>query len=109
MAIACSSRDLPWNAVYRKTASREPCVAVHPAQLADVVFCRVELRVVKHGAASPLLPTVLRGIATFAHKVNVELLLDLFTNMRGLLRPDAGLSPPDALHCVHALLRRLLG
>ena len=42
-------------------------------------------RVVKRGAASPLLPAVLKGIAKFAHQVNVELLLDLFGNLRALL------------------------
>ena len=41
--------------------------------------------------------------------MNIELLLDLFTNMRALLRDDAGLDTASALECVHALLRLLAG
>jgi len=66
-------------------------------------------RVVRNGAHSPLLSAALRGIAEYAHQVNIELLLDLFTSMRGLLQPDAGLSVASTLQCVHALLRLLAG
>lgn len=69
-------------------------------------------RVVKRGAHSPLLPAVLRGVAKFAHQVNVELLLDLFSNLRVLLSlpvGDGGLSESAALQCVHALLQLLSG
>jgi len=66
-------------------------------------------RVVKRGAASPLLPIVLRGVAKFAHQVNVELLLDLFGNLRMLLNTEGALGTPAALQCVHALLQLLSG
>jgi nucleolar complex protein 3 len=66
-------------------------------------------RVVKRGASSPLLPAVLRGIAKFAHQVNVELLLDLFANLRALLNTPGALSDEWALMCVHALLQLLSG
>lgn len=66
-------------------------------------------RVVKARPGGPLMPLVLRGIAKFAHCVNVELLLDLVSNLRTILRDPAALSTPAALHCVHALLRLLSG
>ena len=68
-------------------------------------------RVVKRGAHSPLLPAVLRGVAKFAHQVNVELLLDLFANLRVLMSADGEevLPTRTALHCVHALLQLLSG
>lgn len=66
-------------------------------------------RVVKRGATSRLLPSVLRGVAKFAHQVNVELLLDLFANLRVLLNTEGALTNYDALHCVHALLQLLSG
>ena len=65
-------------------------------------------RVVKRGAHSPLLPAVLRGVAKFAHHVNVELLLDLYANLRDLLSAG-GLSDASSLMCVHALLQLLSG
>ena len=66
-------------------------------------------RVVKRGASSPLLPAVLKGIAKFAHQVNVELLLDLFANLRSLLNTPGALSDASQLMCVHALLQLLSG
>ena len=66
-------------------------------------------RVVKRGTTSTLLPSVLRGIAKFAHQVNVDLLLDIFSNLRTLLATEGALSTRSALMCVHALLRLLSG
>ena len=78
------------------------------AQVLEHVFVAYA-RVVKRGAASPLLPTVLKGVAKFAHQVNVELLLDLFANLRVLLSTEGALGTATALHCVHALLQLLSG
>ena len=47
-------------------------------------------RVIKKCPASPLMPLVLRGIAKFAHQVNVSLLLDVLSNLRAMLRSDSG-------------------
>jgi len=66
-------------------------------------------RVLKRGAASPLLPAVLKGVAKFAHLVNVELLLDLLGSLRGLLNAEGVLSAEKALQCVHAMLQLLSG
>ena len=66
-------------------------------------------RVIKRGASSPLLPAVLKGIAKYAHQVNVELLLDLFANLRELLNTDGALTEASSLHCIHALLQLLSG
>ena len=66
-------------------------------------------RVIKNGSNSPLLPAVLKGVAKFAHKVNVELLLDLFGNLRTLLNTSGALSDSSRLQCVHALLQLLSG
>ncbi|KAL1503298.1 hypothetical protein AB1Y20_011350 [Prymnesium parvum] len=78
------------------------------AQILEQVFVAYA-RVVKNGAHSPLLAVALKGVAQYAHQVNVDLLLDLFTNMRALLSPTAGLSTAASLQCVHALLRLLAG
>lgn len=80
------------------------------AQILEHVFVSYA-RVVKKGTHSPLLPVVLKGIAAWAHQVNLELLLDLFSHLRALLvqEDEGGLSPASALHCVHALLRLLSG
>ena len=67
-------------------------------------------RVIKKCPASPLMPLVLRGIAKFAHQVNVSLLLDVLSNLRAMLRSDSGtpmatLTPTLALNL--ALTRTL--
>ncbi len=41
--------------------------------------------------------------------MNVELLLDLFANLRALLNTPNALSDASALQCVHALLQLLSG
>ena len=66
-------------------------------------------RMIKKCPRSALMPLALRGVAKFAHQVNVELLLDLFANLRAMLRDASALSPAAALHCVHALLKLLSG
>ena len=42
-------------------------------------------------------------------QVNIELLLDLFANLRAMLRDEQTLPPQSAIQCVHALLRLLSG
>jgi len=66
-------------------------------------------RVIKRHPKGPLMPIVLRGVAKYAHQVNLELLLDLFGSLRSLLADTDALSTDDALMCVHALLRLLGG
>lgn len=66
-------------------------------------------RVVKKNPAGPLMPPTLRGIAKYAHQVNLELLLDLVSNLRAVLREPEALPAASALHTVHALLRLLSG
>ena len=83
-------------------------IAAMQSRILEHVFVSYA-RVVKNGASSPLLPSVLRGVAKFAHSVNVELLLDLFANLRALLNTPGALSDASALQCVHALLQLLSG
>ena len=66
-------------------------------------------RLIKKAPQSPLMPLVLKGIAKFAHQVNVSLLLDLVANLRLMLRQDSAMSTEVALHCVHATMRVLSG
>lgn len=83
-------------------------LALQQSRILENVFVSYA-RVVKRGASSPLLPAVLKGIAKFAHQVNVELLLDLFSNLRGLLNSSDALSDGSRLMCIHALLQLLSG
>lgn len=77
-------------------------------QVLELVFVSYA-RLIKKAPQSPLMPLVLKGIAKFAHQVNVSLLLDLVSNLRLMLRQDSAMSTETALHCVHATMRVLSG
>ena len=77
-------------------------------QILELVFVSYA-RLIKKAPQSPLMPLVLKGVAKFAHQVNVSLLLDLVANLRLMLRQDSAMSTEVALHCVHATMRVLSG
>eukprot|EP00743_Colponemidia_sp_Colp-15_P008433 GILK01009167.1.p1 GENE.GILK01009167.1~~GILK01009167.1.p1 ORF type:complete len:818 (-),score=179.17 GILK01009167.1:144-2567(-) len=65
-------------------------------------------RVLKLDSNSPLLPSVLRGLARFSHLVNVELVFDLIEAIKGLLAEET-LPFSSAVNCVKTAFQTLEG
>jgi nucleolar complex protein 3 len=81
-------------------------------ELLDLVFATY-FRILKTngvGASARTLPVVLRGLAKFAHLINIGLVVDTLECLRSLVADQgARLSLPSALHCIIAAFETLSG
>jgi hypothetical protein len=81
-------------------------------ELLDLVFATY-FRILKTngvGASSKTLPVVLKGLAKFAHLINIGLVVDTLTCLRTLVsQQQQQLSTSSALHCIIAAFETLSG
>ncbi|KAM9325017.1 nucleolar complex protein 3 homolog [Gastrophryne carolinensis] len=88
------------------TESKEKKLKLHTETL-NIVFLTY-FRILKRAQKSALLPSVLEGLAKFAHLINVEFFDDLLIVLHKLI--DSGdLSYRESLHCVQTAFNILSG
>ncbi|XP_007478842.1 nucleolar complex protein 3 homolog [Monodelphis domestica] len=88
------------------TESTERKMKLHTETL-NIVFVTY-FRILKKAQRSPLLPSVLEGLAKFAHLINVEFFDDLLVVLHTLIE-SGELSYRECLHCVHTAFHILSG
>ncbi|XP_074731034.1 nucleolar complex protein 3 homolog [Strix uralensis] len=86
--------------------SKEKKLKLHTETL-NIVFVTY-FRILKKAQKSPLLPSVLEGLAKFAHLINVEFFDDLLIVLHSLIA-SGGLSYRESLHCVLSAFHILSG
>ncbi|XP_037761375.1 nucleolar complex protein 3 homolog isoform X2 [Chelonia mydas] len=86
--------------------SKEKKLKLHTETL-NIVFLTY-FRILKKVQKSPLLPTVLEGLAKFAHLINVEFFDDLLVVLHSLIE-SGDLSYRESLHCVLTAFHILSG
>ncbi|XP_039086089.1 nucleolar complex protein 3 homolog isoform X3 [Hyaena hyaena] len=86
--------------------STEKKLKLHTETL-NIVFVTY-FRILKKAQRSPLLPTVLEGLAKFAHLINVEFFDDLLVVLHTLIE-SGDLSYQESLHCVQTAFHILSG
>uniref|UniRef100_A0A7N5K965 Nucleolar complex protein 3 homolog n=1 Tax=Ailuropoda melanoleuca TaxID=9646 RepID=A0A7N5K965_AILME len=86
--------------------STERKLKLHTETL-NIVFVTY-FRILKNAQRSPLLPSVLEGLAKFAHLINVEFFDDLLVVLHSVIE-SGDLSYRESLHCVHTAFHILSG
>ncbi|NXC45968.1 NOC3L protein, partial [Penelope pileata] len=86
--------------------SKEKKLKLHTETL-NVVFLTY-FRILKKARKSPLLPSVLEGLAKFAHLINVEFFDDLLIVLHSLIA-SGDLSYRESLHCILSAFHILSG
>ncbi|NXL95353.1 NOC3L protein, partial [Alectura lathami] len=86
--------------------SKEKKLKLHTETL-NIVFLTY-FRILKKAQKSPLLPTVLEGLAKFAHLINVEFFDDLLVVLHSLIA-SGDLSYRESLHCILSAFHILSG
>nr|XP_015201856.1 PREDICTED: nucleolar complex protein 3 homolog [Lepisosteus oculatus] len=86
--------------------SKEKKMKLHTETL-NIVFL-IYFRILKKAQKSVLLPTVLEGLAKFAHLINVEFFDDLLMVLHNLIESGV-LSYRESLHCVQTAFHVLSG
>ncbi|KAM6306152.1 nucleolar complex protein 3 homolog [Aegotheles albertisi] len=86
--------------------SKEKKLKLHTETL-NIVFITY-FRILKKAQKSPLLPSVLEGLAKFAHLINVEFFDDLLIVLHSLIA-SGGLSYRENLHCILSAFHILSG
>ncbi|KAL6031129.1 hypothetical protein STEG23_024745 [Scotinomys teguina] len=86
--------------------STERKLKLHTETL-NIVFVTY-FRILKKAQRSPLLPSVLEGLAKFAHLINVEFFDDLLVVLHTLIE-SGDLSYQESLHCVQTAFHILSG
>ncbi|KAF3827776.1 hypothetical protein GH733_001011 [Mirounga leonina] len=108
--------DLTWKKAEEKlerelleaeaSESTERKLKLHTETL-NIVFVTY-FRILKKAQRSPLLPSVLEGLAKFAHLINVEFFDDLLVVLHTLIE-SGDLSYRESLHCVQTAFHILSG
>ncbi|MBN3304397.1 NOC3L protein, partial [Amia calva] len=86
--------------------SKDKKIKLHTETL-NIVFL-IYFRILKKAQKSVLLPTVLEGLAKFAHLINVEFFDDLLMVLHGLIE-SGDLNYRESLHCVQTAFNILSG
>ncbi|XP_076856806.1 nucleolar complex protein 3 homolog [Brachyhypopomus gauderio] len=86
--------------------SKEKKIKLHTETL-NIVFL-IYFRILKKAQKSKLLPSVLEGLAKFAHLINLEFFDDLLTVLHSLITSN-DLSYRESLHCILTAFHILSG
>uniref|UniRef100_A0A8C8S0S6 Nucleolar complex protein 3 homolog n=1 Tax=Pelusios castaneus TaxID=367368 RepID=A0A8C8S0S6_9SAUR len=86
--------------------SKEKKLKMH-TEILNIVFLTY-FRILKKVQKSPLLPTVLEGLAKFAHLINIEFFDDLLVVLHSLIA-SGDLNYRESLHCVLTAFHILSG
>ncbi|KAK2865975.1 hypothetical protein Q7C36_002031 [Tachysurus vachellii] len=86
--------------------SKDKKLKLHTETL-NIVFL-IYFRILKKAKKSILLPSVLEGLAKFAHLINLEFFDDLLTVLHGLIM-SGDLSHRESLHCILTAFHILSG